>query len=90
MKNTKNKQAELLQFINEGIRTIDPTDNLESIGYINGNIEIKRILEENTLDKFISIVSIKETKLDSDISKRVTGKKAAYSEAIKKYKELYK
>lgn len=89
MENIKNITVELEKFIEEGIRPIDPTDNKEATGYINGNIEIKKILEENSLNRFISIVTAKENKLDPKASERVKGKKEAYREAIEKYNELY-
>lgn len=87
---TIDKIKELEEFINEGIRPIETTDSLETTAYINANIEIKRLFEENELKHFISKVQLKESQLGSKYSsERVKAKKEAYKDLITKYNELY-
>lgn len=81
---------ELENFINEGIRPIDATDDLETAAYINGNREIKQLFEENDLKHFISKVQLKESQLgNKQDSERVKAKQEAYRDLINKYNELY-
>ena len=79
----------LEEFINDGIRPINDRDNKEIVTYINTNIEIKKLYEENDLNSFISKVQMKERALNSTNSERVKFRKNAFKELIEKYHELF-
>lgn len=89
MTKTIDNVKELECFINEGIRPVDHRDNEETVAYINANIEIKKLYEENDLTTFISTLQLKERVFDRYDSKRIKIKQGAYQELLAKHHELF-